>query len=388
MNTVLHVFPLLLLALSTSGQAPFRDPAPALGRSSARVAAAEALLGVWVATGEDKERLEFRRGGVLLVDGVETRYRTNGNRLSIAIDGQSLTGTWRVVEPHLLITLSLPDGGSRSEGYRRETIQAAPDVRRERAAAGCATFELPNGWSIARTDDDSALLDLGLRAPDTLDALIVVTSGDLPDDVRNRPATELLRSRLSFIIAELAQLQVEFDPARIVVRAIALPGGNGAELTVGGTSGGEHPVSVWIGAARNETQFACVLAVVVAGREERFMPGAASVLRSLRFTAAAARPSDDAEPTSLAGLRFGNEWISGTTSRTIEYTLGANGTVRARKMFSSSVGGSDRTTSGTFTVHGDALTMHIDNEVVEAAIERNGAEIQALRIGGTRYRRL
>lgn len=390
MNRIHYILAPLLLTLLAPCQGNPRDgdlPMPA----------ADVLLGTWICTGEDAERLEFRRDGLLLVDGVEVRYRIHGHGLTIETQGKPCAGVWRVVEPDLWITLRLDDGTWRTERYRREASRttpvdqgarpAAPKGRARRAIAGAATFELPSGWDIARADARSALLDLGLREPDTLDALVIVTSGEVPEEARDISVVQLVRSHLREIATELVDLQVEIDPRTAVVRQVRLPDGSGAELTVDGTSGGEHPVKVWVGAIRNDTRYAGVIAVIVAGQEGRFLPGARSVLRTLEISAVALPTGGDIDrgTANLTG-EFGYS-TGGATSRTITYTFYANGNVTVHKMFSSPVGSHESTAHGTFTVRGDSVAMLIEGEVVEGAIEGSNAGIQALRIGGTRYAR-
>ena len=392
MNPIAAALPVLLLSICVACQDAPRERRPAGG---------DALLGVWIGTGADQERLEFHRDGRLLVGQIEARYRTSGNQLFIDVAAESVTGTWRVVEPHLSIVLRLADGGSRSERYRRHGRQPAaaapPSVERsaERLAVGGATFELPHDWRIARTDGHSALLDLGFGAAAASEAMVVVTSGDVPADVQGAAANELLRGRLRETAAELAEIGVQIDTARAVVRPVRLADGAGAELLASGTSGGERPVSVWIGTICDHTRFAAVLAVTAAGQQDRFVPGARSILRTLQLVAA---PADDVSPddasargddggTVLAGLSFGHSTFGGGSSLTCVYSFGTGGEMRVRRMFSSSVGGSDSTTPGTFTVTGDAVTMQVGDDVVQATIERAGAEVRALRIGAARYAR-
>jgi len=396
MNAIRHVLSVLWSTLAVSSQGDPRALDQMLPRANADV-----LLGIWVSTGDDAERLEFRRGGVLLVDGAEARYRAGGNQLSIQGAEGSCSGVWQVVEPRLWITLRMEDGTSRTAAYRREAARPGPGVKglrppvrdpgTERATAGAASFALPSGWGIAKTDARSALLDLGLRPPDTLDALVIVTSGEVPEEVRDLPIVELLRSHLQEIATELVDLQVEIDARTAGVRAVRLPDGSGAELTVRGTSGGQYPVTVWVGATRNETRYAAVIAAVVTGQEGRFLPGARSVLRTLVISGVPAggsrpeRQGTERGDTSLTG-EFGYS-TAGSTSRTITYTFHGNGNVTVHKMFSSPVGCHDSTAHGTFIRRGGSVTMHIQDEVVEATAEGSGAGIQALHIGATRYLR-
>jgi hypothetical protein len=374
MNPLRCVCSVLLPILLAAAQEP--APAPS------------ALHGAWVSTGPDRERLEFRADGVLAVDGAELRWRAAGAELSLIAPGTTLRGTWRVADAELTIALQTPEGETRTQQYRRaDGARATPATR---GTAGRATFELPAGWSIARQDGDHALLNPGLRANDTLDALVAVLSGAVDGDANGQDAAALLRARLPELAAELASQEIEVDARPAAVRGVELPAGNGgAELRAAGRAAGRR-VTVWVGATRDDANWAAVLVVVLAGAEERFLPGGRHVLQTLGFAAAAPAPApaDGADAGGLAGLEFGRSTFGSGSSLTTVYTFGEGGALRRRTMFSASVGGSDSTDAGTFAVRGDAVTLQVGDDATEARIERRDGQIVALRIGSARYERL
>lgn len=204
---------------------PAQEPAP---EAAPAPRGAEQLLGNWIGTDADAERLEFRPDGTLRAGGAVTRYRADYERLAIEAGDAVVTGTWTVVGPRLSIALTLPDGSSRRGDYLRATPGAAVPV-------------------------------------------------------------------------------------------------------------------------------------------------------------AAAAPQADGD--LLAGLEFGHSSFGSGSSLTCVYTFGAGGRMQVRRMFSSSIGGSDSTTPGTFQVRGDTVTMRVGDEVVQATIERDGTEVHGLRIGAARYAR-
>ncbi|MCC6673104.1 MAG: hypothetical protein IT458_18710 [Planctomycetes bacterium] len=395
MNPFATALPALLLVLAPAAQGPAPD--------------ASALLGSWRSQDEDQELLEFRAGGVVRVDRTTLRYRTQGSRLTLLAQGGSIQGTWRVSEPHLTVVLQTPDGEMRTGRYRR--IGAAPGPAEEvrdagggetrgraddstlgagalhegpvtPARAGRLAFGLPKGWSVARREGGNLLLNPGLKADDTLDALLVVLSGPLAPAERGTAIEALLRARLPDVAGELAGQEIEMDAAGARVAGFARAEGRGAEArTTGRTSSGKR-VTVWIGAAQDGDHYAAVLAVVVQGREAAFLPGARRILHSLTFA-----PADATADAGLAGLEFGNSTFGSGSSLTTVYAFGADGSVRRRTMFSSSIGGTDSTATGTFTRRGDTLVLEIGDETIEARLELDAGLPVALRIGAVRYRR-
>jgi len=369
----------LSLFTPTAGLAASTVSAP---QAAPKVTSAHALVGTWRATGGDQEALEFRADGTLVFNGGELRYSTRGSRLVLEADGERVEGTWRVTDGELTLTLRRADGGSATDRYRRVEPAAT------RAAVGRASFVLPTGWTIAHREGDLALINAGFAATDTLDALVVVASATLEGVDLNRTVTALLEAHLPALATDLRGQAVEVQHLRAKVTALALPKLAGAEVTLAGRAGGERPVTVWVGMARDATASATVLAVVLRGQEDEFVPGARRILESVEFAAADPVSTGDGTVSGLAGLEFGSSTFGSDSSLTTAYRFAANGSVTRRTMFSSPFGGTDSEADGTFVQRGDSVTIRVDGETFEATVERRGGEVSALRIGSAVHRRM
>lgn len=269
-------------------------------------------------------------------------------------------------------------------GARGETAISDLGHAPGREQVGPLRFALPDGWSVGRREGQVALINPGFAEADTLDALVVVAAAPLEAAARGQSVTALLQAQLPQIAVDLDQQQVEVDLRPAHVRSVALPKTAGAELQVAGRAGGQQPVTVWIGATKDDRHAATVMVVVVRGKESRFVPGAQRLLASLEFGAASSAASGAEE---LAGLEFGHASFGSGSSLTTVYSFGAGGSAQRRTMFSSSFGGTDSEAGGVFEQSGDGVTIRIGADVVEATIERQAGRVVALRIGGALYRR-
>lgn len=343
------------------------------------------LLGRWTGLGPDHERLDFRADGTLAVDGRELRYELDGARLVLRAGGQRLGGTWQVDGVELSIALRGQDGKTRTERYRRDAdAEAAVGLQ-----VGRARFALPRGWREARRTGDVVLLDPGLAATDTLDALVFATCGELEAHERDQELTALVRAQLPQLARELAVQRVQIELARASVAAVELPSGPGVELRVPGVAAGARAVTVWVGAMRDATHSALVIAVVLRSREDAFLPGARAMLQSARLAqpdaAAVAAVASDAD--ALAGAEFGRATFGSGASLTTVYTFGGDGSVQRRTMFSSQFNGSDSTRGGVYRLRGDHVSLRIGDDELEGTLEREGGRVVALRVGNARYAR-
>ncbi|MCA8964524.1 MAG: hypothetical protein H6838_19265 [Planctomycetes bacterium] len=385
MNPIHSLFPLLLtvFTLCACGQEPAGGPSPAPSHVPGQAAVPTALMGHWLGTGDDHERLEFRADGTLLADDVPLPCKVRGEELLLEVQGQRIGATWGVEGEELTITLRRADGSVAVERYRRVTAPVATEARER---LGALSFVLPPTWRVANRDGDVALINPGLAATDTLDALIVVAVTPVEAAARARSAAALLQSQLPRIGADLGGQQVEVDLARAVAQPMRSPGLDAAELQVRGRAGGQRAVTVWLGAAKGEAFAATVLVVVLKGREAAFLPGARQLLGSAQFGAAAPAAVRGAGE-ELAGLEFGHASFGSGSSLTTVYRFGTGGSAQRRTMFSSSLGGTDSEAGGTFELRGDRVVIRIGDDVVEAQIERRSGAAIALRIGNAVYRR-
>jgi hypothetical protein len=372
------LIPTLLLSLALTVLVPTESRAARAAPPSVAQAASAELVGTWQATGADQELLEFRADGLLDYDGGSLRYSTRGSRLVLEVEGQEVEGTWRIIEGELTLTLVGPDGESTSERY----LRVEPAGSRE--AVGRASFSLPKGWTIGNRNGELAVVNPGFEETDTLDALIVVGSDTLEGDDLSRTVSGLLEVNLPVLEEYLRQVQVEAELSRAKVTALALPKLAGAQITLSGLSGGQLPVTVWVGTTRDANAAASVLVVVLRGKEDAYLPGARRILESLQFTA---EPQRDVNSSAgLAGLTFGHVSFYDSGSSTTTYSFYASGAVTRESITSTSDGfGSE--TRGSYVLRGDRVTIQVDGSTEEATLERSGGEVTGLRMGNIVYDR-
>ena len=333
------------------------------------------LLGTWRSTepGDSQEVLTFESGGTLRVDRTTVRYEVDGKKLRLVGDSGTVHGTWRVASGELIVTLELEEQGKHTARYRKDD----PTLR-----VGRVSFTAPAAWTVARETEAGALLNPGFAPTDTLDALILVVHGHRHDRERGLGVTELVRGRLAELASELRKQAISIDLAAASMRLAKTAAGDGIVLESEGLANGDRKVSVWLGATSDTTGFAAVIGVLVSERVREFVPKLERLHASMRLQS----PSVVVHP--LAGAEFGRATFgSGGNSLTTTYAFLGDGSVVRRTMFSSSIGGSDRSERGTWTLAGEALQMRFSGETTSARIVVESDRIVALRIGAARYPR-
>lgn len=320
------------------------------------------LLGTWrcCEPADSHEVLEFERGGTLRVDRTTVKYEIEGSALRLVGERGTITGTWSLADDELTVVLELGAQGSKTARYRRTANVLT---------IGPVCCEVPAGWSLSRETAEGAVVNPGLLPKDTLDALILVLHGPLREAERGQDLVDVVRARLPELARELRAQGVTADwksvePART--------------LELAGVANGTRQVRIWLAANGDRERFAVVVAVLVAARADAYRPALERMRDSLKFV------EIPAASANLAGAEFGRtSFGSGGNSMTTTYTFTRTGTVTRRTMFSSSIGGSDRSERGTWTANGERVTLAFKTGTLEALVRAN-----ALRIGGAEYPRL
>jgi hypothetical protein len=256
---------------------------------------------------------------------------------------------------------------------------------------GWFRFELPQGWSVTRQADDSLTINPGLTPSDTLDALVVVSYGQLEADQAGRDLAALFAAAKATILEELASQAIVAGDAVEVPRRVVLAHAPGIVQELKGKAG-ERDVSVWLGGLVEDGYYLTVTAVVLAGKEVRFLPGARRILHSVQ-----PRPPERNRPAeqALVGARFGAIETRPGGSRgsfSTIFEFGENQRVKKTMIVSGIVGlsadvGGESEEWGTYEAVGDEVHLSFPSgrDALELVIE-NG-EIAALRRGDRVYRR-
>lgn len=253
---------------------------------------------------------------------------------------------------------------------------------------GYFTLELPDGWVQANAGDGAVLFNPGLQPTDTLDCILIVTFGELEVDERGVAITELLDGQEAQMRQQMQAQQIALQPAKAKATKVLVGELPGAEQTWQGTAGG-HPVVMWVGATTVREYYFAVMAVVVQGKEPRFMPGVKRMFRSVQ-----PKPPlrDRVAEAALAGSEFTHsETFSGGSTFTT-FAFRADGTVNRRIMMSGRIGistdvGADAGDDGRFEVVGPLVYLRFKDGQQVARIERDGDAVAAIGIGKARYRR-
>ncbi|MCA8963631.1 MAG: hypothetical protein H6838_00865 [Planctomycetes bacterium] len=254
---------------------------------------------------------------------------------------------------------------------------------------GIFTTEAPKGWSVARTQDDVMLINPGLQEGGTLDAIVLVTWGELDEEDRGQDLTRLFRSSEAELLKGLTDQGIAVRGDDSPPRKVAVGDRAGVEKSWAGTASGTK-VKVWTGALVEREYYLAVIAIVVDGKERDFLPGARRLFRSLQPKAPERNRAAEA---SLAGATFasGNQAGGGGAFHTI-YEFGADGAVKKQMLMSGSVGGGidvggDSEEHGRYRVVGQVLYVQLRSGQQVGRIEVDGDRVGAIRFGEARYAR-
>lgn len=255
---------------------------------------------------------------------------------------------------------------------------------------GVLSAELRQGWTIARAEAGRVLVDPGLRPTDTLDCLLVVVWGELDESQRALDAAGIMQAQDEELRAELRAQQVDLQRAKSTPTRVDAHGRDAAEQVYEGRAAG-NPVRTWVGTTIQDGWHATVVAVVAAGREARFLPGAKRLLSSARLAA----PKRDARAEArLVGAEFGGRQDFGAGGAIdVAYRFEGDGGVVRTSLVSGSFGvdgavGGESTKRGRWTCDGERVRMRFDDGVEEALLELQGSRARALVVGRMRCARL
>lgn len=310
----------------------------------------------------------------------------------------------RVAIPCWLILLAACGGDERDLSSSPDSPAPAPAVaaRPVRSEAGSAlgaswrsddgvlASELPRGWTIAAAEPGRVLVNPGLKQTDKLDCLLAVVWGELDASQRGLDAVATMEAHDEELRAELKAQQVDLRTPKERPARVDVGGFDGAERMYEGKAAG-NSVRTWVGTTLQDGWHATVVAVVVAGREDAFLPGARTMLAAARLSA----PKRDAQlEARLAGAEFGGSTsFGGGGSIETVYRFERGGAVLRTALVSGSFGidgatGGESKKRGSWTTSGSTLRMRFEDGVEEAQLELRGSKVQALVVGRLRCTRL
>lgn len=255
---------------------------------------------------------------------------------------------------------------------------------------GWFTFEMPEGWSVARQTDEGLLVNPGLKETDTLDALVSVVYGPLDATTAGADLPALFENVRPSILEDLAAQGIQVVAAGSAPRVVMLAHGSGLVQEWKATAGGRG-ATVWLGGLVKNGYYLAVSCIVASGKEERFLPGAKRILHSVR-----PRPPerDRSAEQALVGVRFAATdtrpgGASGSFNTILEFTAGNR--VKKTMIVSGRVGlsgiGGESVEWGTFEVVGDDVRLVFPDGEDTLRLSIEEGQVVALQRDGRVYRR-
>jgi hypothetical protein len=251
---------------------------------------------------------------------------------------------------------------------------------------GWFSMDLPAGWTVAKQSDDNLVINPGLTQTDTLDALIVVTYGELDPGLAGATVSEAFGSVRPMLLRDLQAQGIEIADDGAPPQQVALAHAPGLVKQWSGRAGGRN-VQARIGGTVQDGYYLAVLSVIVEGQESRFLPGIKRLLHSLQ-----PRPPrrDPAIERALEGAQFSASDMrpGGSFTTVFEFSTGN----RVKKTMIAGgrgavLGGGASEEWGSYEVLGDEVHLSFREEADALVMTFEQGRIVGLQRDGRIYRR-
>jgi len=365
---------------------------------------ASPLAGTWIGTGSENEgarmRLDADGGGDL--DGRSIQWKAWGkSRLRVTWEGQTLRGTYALDEPRLVLTFGedrfeyLRQGPAPQAAQELQGFVVPPPLTGARVGQthpyahpkGYFTCALPLGWTVARESEDALLVNPGLSEKDTLDALILMTWGQLEAADRGlRPAQLIDRDEAQFR-EWMREQQIVLSKAAQKAESVLVGDVPGATQEWRGKTSEGRAVRLWLGGIVKREYSLAVVVVLLdehAERAEAYLSGVKQVFASLRATPPQRNAAVEA---ALAGHEVSKDGSGSGGFLASTYDFRADGSVKKEILMSGVSGLYDVSGSteewGRYEVVGDLLYLYFKDGQECASVVVEGQAVVGVRFGSS-----
>ena len=256
---------------------------------------------------------------------------------------------------------------------------------------GWFSIDLPMPWSVTRQDESSLVINPGFTAADTLDALIVVSYGELAAGQDGSDIADLFESVRPSILQDLASQGIEVHEGDRRPGRVALANAMGLVQQWRGQAGGRDVIA-WFGGLSSSGCYLTVTAVMLATSLRRFLPGTKRLLYSVQprppqRDVAAERALESAEFSAFETRPGGSRGSFSTilefgSGNSLKKTIILSGTLG----LTTDVGGSSEEW-GTYQVIGDEVWLSFSGARDDLTLVSEQGHIVALERDGRTYRR-
>ncbi|MCC6784466.1 MAG: hypothetical protein IT457_16605 [Planctomycetes bacterium] len=345
--------------------------------------------------------------GSFVVDGesYEFEARLAGDRLTLKSDGVT----------HQLDALAEegvtaprpqpddPDGDAEAPGNPKPDAQDPKELepqaldgvfagatQRFEHPRGWFACEFPKGWSVHSQDDSGMLVNPGLTANDTLDAIVFLIWGRLEPSDQNQPVATVIEKHLPQMREALAQQGLTVgEPldAIATVKSKEVPGAV-VEFPVQTANG--QALRLWFGGLVKQDAWLAVGGVVLQDKAAAYLPKVKRIFTTLEPKPPERNPKLEA---ALVGRSFSSSQYGRVTESAhhASYSFAAGGVVTRRLMSNviSKPGlpgvSSDSERSGRYEVCGDIAFLYFETGQEAAQVVQQGGKVTGLRIGNAVY---
>lgn len=256
---------------------------------------------------------------------------------------------------------------------------------------GWLSFDMPERWTVYQQADTGMVLNPGLTATDTLDAIIGLMWGRLEPQDQNQPVAALIEKRvpeMKKLLAEQGLTVGEPEGPIATYKGKDVPG---AVLTFKSQGPQGQKLLVWFGGIVKRDSWLAVSAVVLEGKEQNFMPQVKRIFTSLEPKPPERNPKLEA---ALVGRSFSSSQYGKITGSAhhASYTFHQGSTV-ARRLISNVPdrpglpgSGADSERTGRYEVCGDVLFLYFESGQEVGQVMQQGGQVSGIRMGNAEYK--
>jgi hypothetical protein len=251
-------------------------------------------------------------------------------------------------------------------------------------------FDMPEGWSVHQESGTGMLLNPGLTAADTLDAIIGLMWGRLETAEQNVAVGKIIAQRLPLLQKTLAEQGIPVGEPEGEIKTFRGKDVPGAVVVLRGETQQAQKFQVWFGGIVKRDAWIAVSGVILDGKEAVYLPKLKRIFASLE-------PRPPERNQKLEAALVGRSFSSSQYGRVTEsahhasYTFAAGGAV-SRRLMSNVISkpglpgvSADSETSGRYEVCGDVLYLYFESGQEVGQVTQQGGNVTGIRIGSAVY---
>ncbi len=251
-------------------------------------------------------------------------------------------------------------------------------------------FDMPEGWSVHQDGGTGMLLNPGLTATDTLDAIVGMSWGRLEAAEQNVAVATIIAQRLPLLRQTLAEQGFTVGKPDGDIQTYRCKDVPGAVVILRGQTQQGKPFQVWFGGIVKRDGWIAVSGLMLEGKEQNYLPKLKRI-----FTSLEPRPPERNQKleAALVGRTFSSSQYGRKTDSAhhASYAFTAGGSV-SRRLITNVISkpgqpgiGADSETGGRYEVCGDVVFLYFESGQEVGQVVQQGEQVTGIRIGNAEY---